>query len=150
MKILINLKHENFNDSNNLNDIALFKLNQTVNLNQNIQIACLPDPRFSKYPTQQNISAWINGWGSVTSSGTATFTLQNGLITVYNENFCNNVVVSYQKNWDAQICAGEIKGGVDSCQGDSGGGLFVQDMVNNKTKYIVSGIGIKFIFFKVF
>ena len=31
-------------------------------------------------------------------------------------------------------------GGKDSCQGDSGGGLFVNETINNQSRYVVSGI----------
>jgi secreted trypsin-like serine protease len=48
--------------------------------------------------------------------------------------------VSSGKNWDSQICAGEYNGGKDSCQGDSGGGLFVNETVGNESRYVVSGI----------
>ncbi len=44
------------------------------------------------------------------------------------------------KNWQAQICAGEKMGGKDSCQGDSGGGLYTNDTINNKQRFVVSGI----------
>ena len=36
--------------------------------------------------------------------------------------------------------AGEYAGGKDTCQGDSGGGLFVNETVNNKSRYVVTGI----------
>ena len=35
---------------------------------------------------------------------------------------------------------GDIKGNRDTCQGDSGGGIYVKDSVNNKQKYISAGI----------
>lgn len=142
MKKLINKQHENFVKDNQLNDIALLKLTQDVVLNKNIQIACLPDPKHIYYPAKINISAWTTGWGYLKQSGTPSDSLQNVKLTVYDGNLCNNSVAFYTKNWRSQICAGELKGGKDSCQGDSGGSLYVQDTVNNKTKYISVGIGI--------
>jgi len=35
---------------------------------------------------------------------------------------------------------GEYNGGKDTCQGDSGGGLYVKETNSGKTKIIVSGI----------
>ena len=104
-------------------------------------MACLPRSS-EKYPSVVNIPAWAMGWGSTSSSGTTVSKLRNVKLTVYDEQLCLNVVVSYTKNWTSQICAGEYFGGKDTCQGDSGGGLYVLDVVNNKTKYIAAGIGI--------
>ena len=36
---------------------------------------------------------------------------------------------------------GELAGGEDSCQGDSGDSLYVEDVLNGQTKYISVGIG---------
>jgi secreted trypsin-like serine protease len=44
------------------------------------------------------------------------------------------------KNWDAQICAGEILGGEDTCQGDSGGSLYAKQVLNGEEKYVSVGI----------
>jgi secreted trypsin-like serine protease len=48
------------------------------------------------------------------------------------------VETSYTKNWTAQICAGLYSGGKDTCQGDSGGGIYAYD--SNVSKYVVVGI----------
>lgn len=93
-----------------------------------------------KYPSG-TVSAWVMGWGALTYGGQASFKLRNVKLTVYEENLCSNVIRNYVKNWNSQICAGDIGGGKDACQGDSGNGLFVTDLVNNKLKYIAAGIG---------
>ncbi len=40
--------------------------------------------------------------------------------------------------WSSQICAGLYSGGKDTCQGDSGGGIYAYDI--NMSKYVVVGI----------
>lgn len=38
------------------------------------------------------------------------------------------------------IDLGDTKEGKDTCQGDSGGGVYTEDKVGNKTKMIAAGI----------
>ena len=120
-----------------MNDLAILKLNDIVQSNQDVQFACLPRYISSSSPPV-NSSAWVVGWGTTTVGGEASDVLRNIKIQVYDSSDCSRV--SYEKNWNAQICAGEKLGGRDSCQGDSGGGLFINDTIRDKQRYIVSGI----------
>ena len=47
-----------------LNDIALLKLNQSIILNNYVQLSCLPNP-INQYPSDSNMSAYIVGWGDM-------------------------------------------------------------------------------------
>lgn len=38
-------------------------------------------------------------------------------MTILNETYCEYYTLFYNASWDSQICAGEIKGGKDTCQG---------------------------------
>lgn len=113
-----------------------------VSLNTNIQIACLPSAQSSSYPAV-NQPAWTVGWGTTINGGgldNLSNVLKNVKITVYQSSFCGNVLPFLTKSWNSQICSGELAGGKDSCQGDSGGALYVKDSLNGKEKFIVSGI----------
>ena len=59
-------KHEDFDETNNLNDIALFKLVEPIELNDRIQLACLPKERSIKYPPVY-YDAWTMGWVNMNS-----------------------------------------------------------------------------------
>ncbi len=60
------IRHPNYSDSTLQNDIALLILSEEVELNNYIQIACLPDRSISLYPTLANIDIFIVGWGDTT------------------------------------------------------------------------------------
>jgi len=132
--------HPGFSSSSLLNDVAILKLKDLITLSGQAQPACLTYETSSIFPGT-NLNAWIVGWGKESYTATSGSTiLKNAQITVYDSTKCNNVYPSTTKNWDAQICAGNYTGGVDTCQGDSGGGLFTKYTVNNSSRYFASGI----------
>jgi len=61
-------------------------------------------------------------------------------ITIYPENSCDSVLPDIVKNWNSEICAGELAGGKDTCYGDSGSSLFVKQLVDGKEKFVSVGI----------
>ena len=61
-------------------------------------------------------------------------------LTIYPNDFCDNVSPSTTKNWTTQICCGDLNGERDACQGDSGGGLFVQQNLSSVLRYTIQGI----------
>lgn len=133
--------HPNYDDLNILNDIAIIKLSSKVDLNDRIQVSCLPDEDSGTYPKSFNIAAYIVGWGKTSYAASSTPNiLQEASITVYDSTKCSLVSVGTPKNWNNQICAGKYEGGVDTCQGDSGGPLYVKDNVDGKQKFILSGV----------
>lgn len=133
------IRHEDYNDNTKINDIALIKLEKPVELKDEIQVACLPDTIQKKYPAE-NKDSWTVGWGKLSADGDQPDELYNVKLTTYNSSMCSRVAYGVPKNWNAQMCAGEYAGGKDSCQGDSGGSLFVRDKVNDQDKYVSVGI----------
>lgn len=57
-----------------------------------------------------------------------------------NPNDCSKVYPEIPKNWNNQLCAGSLLGGQDTCQGDSGGGVYIKDYVNNGNKMVAVGV----------
>ena len=101
--------------------IVKFSINQYIyNVkHEAIQIACLPDPKWSvtAYP-YSNRSAAIIGWGTTRQSGkSSSNTLKNAIVDILDSSYCNRVAVFDTKNWDSQICAGKLDGSADTCQG---------------------------------
>ena len=132
--------HPNYDATNILNDIAIIKLSIKVDLNEKIQVSCLPE-NSQIYPKYFNINAYVVGWGKTSQAASTTPNiLQEALITVYDSSKCNLVGIGTPKNWNNQICAGKYTGGVDTCQGDSGGPLYVKDQVDKKSKFVLAGV----------
>lgn len=102
------IRHPNYDKETNLNDIAILKLANPVKLDQNVQLACLPNPAVRVYPTQSNIPTFAIGWGTLYSNGPTASTLQNVRLNVYDGKFCENVAPFTTKDWTRQICAGNI------------------------------------------
>jgi trypsin len=61
-------------------------------------------------------------------------------LTIYSNDFCINVSPSTRKDWNTQICCGDLNGQRDTCQGDSGGGLYIQQNLSTIPHYTVDGI----------
>ena len=98
------LKHPEYDPVTNLNDIAVLKLQDPIELNENIQISCLPNR--VDYPSEIGIPAYALGWGKLYENGPMAPKLQNVRFTIYDGSLCSNVYPDTPKNWNSQICAG--------------------------------------------
>jgi len=91
------------------------KLDTEAILDKYVQIACLPSTSSSTFP--DFVESYAPGYGSLWFNGPLPNTLQNVNLDIYNESYCNDVLPLVPKNWDSQICAGDLKGQRDTCQG---------------------------------
>lgn len=61
------------------------------------------------------MSAYTAGWGTISSGGSASNSLLNVKLNIYGNNVCS----SYDStDWNKQICAGDLSGQKDTCQGN--------------------------------
>ena len=68
------------------------------------------------YPGQR---CYITGWGRLSSGGSTPNTLQEAQVPIVTAQKCRE---SYGSGiTDRMLCAGYSQGGIDTCQGDSGG-----------------------------
>lgn len=116
--------HEDYDKTTILNDIALIKLNQSVNFTETISPICLPLSNLTKNKNTDDMTFTVIGWGNTEHrNGTYEYGSTHKLhvrldgvdLTSCNEVYDDEIT-------STQICAG-AKRGKDSCQGDSGGGL---------------------------
>ncbi|XP_066468939.1 transmembrane protease serine 12-like [Tiliqua scincoides] len=127
--------HVAFNKDTFENDLALFKLMDSIKFNDYIQPICLPDdpPVIS-----DDTPCYISGWGYTQEKGRGREVLQEAQINIIPLQICNRY------DWYGglinknMLCAGYESGGVDSCQGDSGGPLMCY--FSDASKYYLVGI----------
>uniref|UniRef100_A0A6I8N0T6 Peptidase S1 domain-containing protein n=1 Tax=Ornithorhynchus anatinus TaxID=9258 RepID=A0A6I8N0T6_ORNAN len=101
-----------------VNDVALMKLSQKAQLNDKVQLACLP-PAGQILP--HDTPCFVSGWGTLYTGGPLPDKLQQAQLPVVDHAHC-----SHQDWWgndikESMICAGgDIR---SACNGDSGGPL---------------------------
>jgi len=61
-------------------------------------------------------------------------------LTIYPNDFCSDVSPSIVKDWNMQLCCGDLKGERDACHGDSGGGLYIERNISSISRYTIDGI----------
>ncbi|XP_068401891.1 transmembrane protease serine 3 isoform X1 [Eschrichtius robustus] len=106
------------------NDIALMKLARPVAFNDMIQPVCLPNSE-EHFPDGK--MCWTSGWGATEDGGDASPVLNHAAVPLISNKICNHRDVYGGIISPSMLCAGYLKGGVDSCQGDSGGPLVCQE-----------------------
>ncbi|XP_055426104.1 transmembrane protease serine 2 [Bubalus kerabau] len=114
------ISHPNYDSKTKNNDIALMKLQTPLTFNDKVKPVCLPNPGMMLEPTQ---SCWISGWGATYEKGKTSDDLNAAKVHLIEPRTCNSKYMYDNLITPAMICAGYLRGTVDSCQGDSGGPL---------------------------
>lgn len=117
------------------NDIALLELAQTTN-----------QPFMPLYtgPASEGTSSTVIGWGATEfdpfseAAGGFPTQLQEVTVPVVSNETCGSTAAYKGIIVDSQICAGLEQGGKDSCSGDSGGPLMIEENGVFKQAGIVS------------
>uniref|UniRef100_A0A8D0HCL6 Transmembrane serine protease 3 n=1 Tax=Sphenodon punctatus TaxID=8508 RepID=A0A8D0HCL6_SPHPU len=117
--------HRNYRPKTMWNDIALMKLASPLVLNGLIEPICLPN--FGEH-FPEGKSCWISGWGATEEGGDTTESMNYASVPLISNRVCNHREVYGGIVASSMLCAGYLKGGVDTCQGDSGGPLACEDL----------------------
>ena len=121
--------HEKFNVDAYLNhDIALLKLKPNSNTQRGVKFgetvvpACLPN---SNVVYGTHLDCTVTGWGSMGNRDPGyTRYLQSAQMPIIPIQECiRPQVYGPNKLKEGMFCAGFLDGGIDTCQGDSGGGM---------------------------
>ncbi len=123
------------------NDIALLELAEEVLASPSTLPVTLPAAEDPATWPPAGSPATISGWGATDVNGAVSTELQRAAVRI----LANPGVPEcgdYGDLFDptSQICAGELQGGVDACQGDSGGAL-VTGLPATLTGLASTGIG---------
>ena len=78
-------------------DLAILKLNKLIDLEDSIQLACLPVGQPLDYP-QAERHAYIVGWGDVDENSTAPYVLKNAKVKIFNLTGCDKTVEELNKS----------------------------------------------------
>lgn len=131
--------HPQYNADTFANDIAVITLVRPVPEDDpRIGTICLPPDDLmgkSSYPPAKVSSGVAVGWGSTSFGGRPSNTLKQVVLPILETNqWPCNIYVTYGHG---QLCAGELTGGLDTCQADSGGPLMIE---NSENRWEVVGI----------
>jgi len=109
------IEHPNYSGLNY--DFALLRMRNGFNLPtiSNVAPACLPSAS-----TPSNVNVLISGWGTTSSGGSKSNSLQKATVTMHTTSYCQT---AYGGSWTNPSNCASIDGQKDTCQGDSGGPL---------------------------
>uniref|UniRef100_T1D4G1 Putative transmembrane protease n=1 Tax=Psorophora albipes TaxID=869069 RepID=T1D4G1_9DIPT len=119
------IKHEGYDNVTLINDIALIKLNESVTFTDTMSPVCLPRDKVARNKDTNGLTFTAVGWGNTEhKNGTYEYGSRYKLhvsLKGVNQTYCDEVY-DEDEILPSQMCAGAVKG-MDTCQGDSGGGL---------------------------
>ncbi|BES90963.1 serine protease [Nesidiocoris tenuis] len=131
------VRHRGFDSNTLYNDIAILTLESPVTFSNQIRAICLP----SGGSTYAGKIATVIGWGSLSENGPQPSILQEVNIPVWNNRECRSKYGPAAPGGIVEhfLCAGEARR--DSCSGDSGGPLMVNDGKWTQIGIVSWGIG---------
>lgn len=132
------IRHQQFQRRTFLNDIALLKLESSVEFTNHIQPICLPyDPPVLTQDLQGK-KGFVAGWGTTSFDGPSSPVVRQVQLPIWNQRECRNAYRREINITNAYLCAGLEGGGKDACQGDSGGPFVLP--VNPANRFHLIGI----------
>ena len=122
VKVLRDFVHPNFNMDTIDSDLALLKLRRPVMPSAVTWHACVPE---ADDILATNTTCYAVGWGKLKDFHLfGTDILREAKIPLVSQEHCQEAF-DYEIT-DNQLCAGFMRGGVDTCAGDSGGPLMCE------------------------
>lgn len=121
--------HPYYNSTTLDNDVAVLELEQAVSSNEAVPVTLAASD--TRQATADGTSLKVAGWGSTTpeyGDHTTPSILQEVTVPLVNQTTCSQTMIGVEDSMTApSFCAGTTNEGFDSCRGDSGGPLIVEN-----------------------
>ncbi|XP_034102949.1 serine protease snake [Drosophila albomicans] len=112
-------------------DIAIIELDKNATINEYVAPACLPPSSGN-----DNLQLTAAGWGFTKNTGSKSSHLRKVTLDRFDDDLCISRL-DLEIDRRTQFCAGSINGNGDTCNGDSGGPIFVQHPNYNCLKILL-------------
>ena len=139
--------HQDYVDRKFVNDIALIKLTEKVELSPFVRTLCLPEKDEGDLAIPMKYG-FATGWGVTQAlrpgenpepQNRYSKRLQYSAYTIQSDELCANRS-EIAINSTVAFCAGNGKGGNDTCQGDSGGAFVREGKRGEDYKWMATGL----------
>ncbi|KFM80909.1 Serine proteinase stubble, partial [Stegodyphus mimosarum] len=117
--------HPNFDPVTYENDLALLRFYEPVQFRANIVPVCLP----KSVGNIAGRTAVVTGWGRLSEEGELPGSLHEVHMPILTNKECEDMysAAGYSETIkDVFVCAGVLSGGLDACEGDSGGPMVIR------------------------
>ena len=145
MKIFV---HQDYNDRKITNDIALVKLDKEVELGPFVRTLCIPEKDKGDLAIVKKYGI-ATGWGVTQALKPLQVPkehkrysdrLQYSAFTIQGDQLCANKSAEYFFNSTVTFCAGDGKGGNDTCRGDGGGAFVRKAKRGDDFRWVATGL----------
>lgn len=139
--------HPSFTRATYDNDIALIKLRTEVKLGKFVRAVCLPQKQEGDLAIPRKYGL-VTGWGAtktlkigqvLTDTYRYSNILQYSSFMIQQDQICQRST-SHRFNASVTFCAGDGKGGKDTCTGDSGGPFVREARRDDGYRWIATGL----------
>ncbi|KAL9706556.1 hypothetical protein quinque_010074 [Culex quinquefasciatus] len=133
------VRHRGFDSRTLYNDIAVLTMDQPVQFSKSVRPICLPGGDSSR--AYNGLTATVIGWGSLRENGPQPAILQEVNLPIWTNPECSRKYGAAAPGGiiESMLCAGQAA--KDSCSGDSGGPLMVNDGGWTQVGVVSWGIG---------
>lgn len=140
--------HQDYIDKKFASDIALVKLDKEVELGPFVRTLCIPEKDDGDLAIPKKFGI-ATGWGVTQALKLGEIPkeekrysarLQYSAFTIQSDELCANKSGKYFFNSTVMFCAGDGKGGNDTCHGDSGGAFVREAKRGEDFRWVATGL----------